>query len=183
MTTYHTKTGEMLFPRLPKNTPYLRIRPFIGGDVLDWSNPNEFNIHDLFDCIKLPLGDWEIVGPIYWETYSTESNPLGGGRELKFDFDPEPFVENLFTKEAWKDYRITENLGWASYPLLTPQESFISLIESKGEILFSNHSPHPVDIEPNSRAHYDSIVDEWQENERKLLKSEEQIIVIKKIER
>ena len=55
---------------------------------------------------------------------------LGTVTKDKINFDVKDIVQNLFTQEAWKNYRIKENKGYGSYPLLTPEESFYSLLEA-----------------------------------------------------
>jgi hypothetical protein len=62
---------------------------------------------------------------------------LGIVTKEKINFNVKDIVKNLFTDEAWKDYRIKENKGWGSFPFLTSEESFYSLLEAN-ELYFND---------------------------------------------
>lgn len=55
-------------------------------------------------------------------------------------------------------------------------ESFISVIEASGHYWLHNPKPHPSEIEPTNRKHYDKIVEDWQEAESRTFNPEKTII-------
>lgn len=104
----------------------------------------------------IPKGEFELLGEVTKDTIS---------------FDPENYVENLFRSEAWKDYRILENKGWGSYPLLTAKESFYSLLAANGKH-FVNPKGRRQDIfMPQGRTiTFSDMLAEWQSYEDNLIK-------------
>jgi hypothetical protein len=112
MTPIKTKAGDILALKVPSNAiKYARVRPMPGSDVLDWGNPNEMSLH-ANDCVKLPKGDWQFHGTI--------------SHDLKFSFDPEPFVDRVSPKNH--EFVDTESASI----------KFIKLLESTNQILWSS---------------------------------------------
>jgi len=99
---------------------------------------------------ELPPGEWKFLGLVTKDT---------------IDFDAHLYVSThfngLFTNYEQED----ENASDAFVE--TPEDSFRSLL-SANECWFENPFPHPVDVDPAQRAHYDEIVADWQAAQSKV---------------
>lgn len=129
--------------------------------------------------INLPEGNWQILGPI--------------SHKGEFGFDPEPFVESM--GNGWyADYKALNFEDHPYYyPFKDPTDSFVSLIESQEEILWSNpDGDKPNQLDYKGQKALGIILDEaryledlriWQSNESKRLTEKEQVIILKKVNR
>jgi len=122
-----------------------------------------FNSDTKYLLYTLPegRGGWVKLGFPTLERYKV----VGLVTKDTIDFDAHLHVSThfngLFTNYEQED----ENAGDAFVE--TPEDSFRSLL-SANECWFENPFPHPVDVDPAQRAHYDEIVADWQAAQSKV---------------
>lgn len=59
-----------------------------------------------------------------------------------------------------------------------PHNNFKISIENQTDFLFENNKPHPSDINPTSKRHYDKIAEEWEQAQSRVI---EKLLILKTI--
>jgi hypothetical protein len=116
------------------------------------------NVETKFDDIN--LDDYQILGTITKDECS---------------FDCSDYVESWsknYGELHFKDYKDETRF------FINSIGSFKSMIEAETKFLFENNKPHPSDIEPTNRSHYDKITEEWHQHQSRVI---EKLLILKTI--
>ena len=113
-------TDKLIAVLIPKEHYKLWLNQFVNASVGYYDNKSYQN-----KIIFQQAFQFKIIGTV---TKSTKSNcPI-------FDFDCEKYVERLDNENSYKDYEL-ELTRDCEYILKTKEESFITLLNSKGVFL------------------------------------------------
>jgi len=139
---------------VPKGAKDFTIQPFDTWTELYWKEPF-YNFREVGRMRRIE-GIFTLVGLVTKDT---------------IDFDAHKYIDSTASQNHIPG-RIYRNYATGkSCSLLdcfqSPDRSFRTLL-SANECWFENPFPHPVDVDPAQRAHYDEIVADWQAAQTKV---------------